>query len=363
MNGVTHSLLRVIDHLAARGDEVLVIAPSTTAEGIAHYGETPVVRVPAVGWPGYPDVRVALGGPARLETILGDFRPDVAHLASPFKLGWGALRACERLGIPTVAIYQTEVPSYAGRYHAAWGEPLLWARVRAIHERADLTLAPSTFAIDQLGALGVRNVRLWQRGVDSQRFHPRHRNADLRARLAPGGEVLVGYVGRLAAEKRVEDLAALSDVPGIRLVIIGDGPERSRLRALLRHAVFTGFLGGVDLSETLASLDVLVHPGELETFCQVIQEALASGVPTIAPRRGGPVDLIHHGVTGALYAPGNLAQMVVHVRALVASPEQRALWGAAARVSVERRTWARVCDELTRHYESVMAWHPREVPA
>lgn len=349
-NGVVNSLLRVIDHLTERGDEALVIAPATHAPGPSHYRDTPVARVSAVGWPGYPDVRVSLGGKARLTSILDDFRPDVAHLASPFLLGWSALRACEDLGIPTVAVYQTEVPSYAGRYNAAWGESMLWARVRAIHQRADVTLAPSTFAMDQLTALGVERLHLWPRGVDTARFKPRHRSDDLRSTLAPHGEVIVGYVGRLAVEKRVEDLAALANVPGIRLVIVGDGPERARLQRRLPHALFTGFLGGTDLASTIASMDVLVHTGELETFCQVIQEALASGVPAVAPRRGGPVDLIEHGVTGALYAPGNLAEMSGYVQMLAAKREVRERWSLAARTSVEHRTWPRVCEALTSHY-------------
>ncbi|WP_062517316.1 glycosyltransferase family 4 protein [Demequina gelatinilytica] len=353
-NGVTHSLLRVLDHLAARGDEAVVIAPEAPGAPDTVAGAR-IVHVPAVGWPGYRDVRVALSSVRRLTRLLGDLAPDVVHLASPFVLGWAAVRAAADLGIPTVAIYQTDVPSYAAAYGMPWGEPLLWTRVRHIHGAADVTLAPSTAAMGQLEALGVERLGLWPRGVDTVRFDPAHRDDALRARWAPRGEVVVGYVGRLAPEKRVGDLAGVARMDGVRLVVIGEGPEGARLRRAMPRAEFAGFLGGGELARAVASLDVMVHPGELETFGQSVQEALASGVPVVAPRRGGPIDLIDHGANGYLYAPGRLDELEAAVAELVAFEDLRALQGAHARISVEGRTWPRVCAALTRHYEGAIA--------
>lgn len=357
-NGVTHSLLRVLEHLARRGDEALVIAPEARHHnGPLRYEQADITRLPAMGWPGYRDVRISVSGVGRMSRLLEDFAPDVVHLASPFVLGWTAVRACTELGIPTVAVYQTEVPSYAKGYNAAWGEPILWNRVRNIHDRADLTLAPSTSAVRQLEQLGVERVRLWPRGVDSTRFHPSRTSPGRRLTWAPGGEVVVGYVGRLASEKRVEDLARLAGVPGITVVIVGDGPSRPRLEALMPDAVFTGFLAGDDLASTVASFDIFVHCGEHETFCQAIQEALASGVPVVAPRRGGPVDLVDHGQTGYLYPPGELGAMVAAVMMLTQDPDKRARFGADARASVADRTWDTVCAALVGHYEQVIRDH------
>lgn len=360
-NGVTHSLLRVIDHLAMRGHESVVIAPNSgRIPGPTHYAHATVHRTPSWGWPGYRDVRVSVASATALQRLIGDVRPDVVHLASPFMLGWSALKAARALELPTVAVYQTEVPSYASRYRAGWGEPLLWNRVRNIHSRADVTLAPSTYAMNQLGDLGVPDVRLWPRGVDLERFHPDRRDDSMRARVAPHGELLVGYVGRLAAEKRVEDLARIASMPGITLVIVGQGPSSARLRSMLPDAHFTGFLGGTELATMVASLDLFVHPGELETFCQSIQEALASGVPVIAPRRGGPIDLVQHARTGFLYNPGDLEQMETAVRTLVDDDALRTRMAIQARPSVAHRTWERVCDDLLQHYAHVMA---RTAPA
>lgn len=357
-NGVTNSLLRVIEHLTERGDEAMVIAPeSKGSQGPVRYGIASITRLPAMGLPRYSDVRLSLSGVGRISRILEDYEPDVVHLASPFVLGWAAVKACNELGLPTVAVYQTEVPSYADRYKVGWGEPILWNRVRNIHDRADLTLAPSTYAIRQLEQLGVPRVRLWPRGVDASRFHPSKRNTAFRDAYAPHGEVIVGYVGRLAAEKRVEDLARLSGMPGISVVIVGEGPAHQKLAALLPEAHFTGFLAGDELADAYASMDIFVHCGELETFGQTIQEALASGIPVIAPRRGGPIDLVDHGETGYLYTPGEPEQMVQYVRELVEHQDTRAQFSARARLSVEGRTWDKVCDALLAHYEQAIRDH------
>lgn len=359
-NGVTHSVLRVIEHLTARGDQAIVIAPAARgAAEVVRYGVAQVTRLPSVGWPGYDDVRVSLASTSRIARVLEDFAPDVVHLASPFMLGWAGVRAASEVGAPTVAVYQTEVPSYAGRYGAGWGEPMLWRRLVGIHERADLTLAPSTFAMRQLASVGVPRLRLWPRGVDTRRFDPAKRDSGLRAAWAAGGEVVVGYAGRLAPEKRVDELARLQHVPGIRLVIIGDGPERARLEALMPHAIFTGYLGGDDLPRALASLDVFVHCGELETFCQGIQEAQASGLSVVAPRRGGPIDLIDDGVTGYLYEPGRGDEMAAAVQGLAVDAQARAAMGARALAGVAGRTWTAVCDRLIDYYDEAIAAHRR----
>lgn len=356
MNGVTHSLLRVLDHLDRRGDTALVIAPGSSRGTVATgYGHTRVVRVPSAGLPGYQAVRIGWSGVGRLARTLVEFAPDVVHLASPFVLGWKAAQAARQLDLPTVAVYQTEVPAYAGRYGVGALEPLLWNRVREIHEAATLTLAPSTHTCARLAEHGVPRVRLWPRGVDSVRFSPAHRDDAWRRAVAPDGEVILGYVGRLAPEKQLDDLAAVADIPGTRIVLVGDGPDRDRLARAFPRAVLTGQLDGADLATAVASMDVLVHPGELETFCQSIQEAMASGVPVVAPARGGPLDLVDVSRTGWLYAPGDLGALRAHVLDLVGDVRKRHAFGAAARAAVHGRDWDLVCEALIEHYEAAMA--------
>ncbi|WP_279582591.1 glycosyltransferase [Fodinicola feengrottensis] len=144
--------------------------------------------------------------------------------------------------------------------------------------------------------------------MDGDRFSPEHRSQALRRELAPGGELLVGYVGRLAAEKHLELLEPVTLLPGVRVVIVGDGPARKALEHRMPQATFRGELRGADLSAAYASLDLFVHTGANETFCQSVQEALAAGVPAVAPAAGGPLDLVKDGQTGLLVRPDDPAR-------------------------------------------------------
>lgn len=356
MNGVTHSLLRIIDHLSERGDKVLVLAPRA-ADTPRELSGFSVEGLPSFALPRYPNVRIATVTVGHIARSLRKFAPDVVHLASPFVLGLQAAHAAEQLGIPTVAIYQTDVPAYAARYGFPLAEPALWRQVQRIHQRATLNLAPSSYASAQLADHQIDRVRKWIRGVDSVRFSPAKRDAAWRTRIAPNGERIVGYVGRLAAEKQVEDLRVIATLPGVRLVIVGDGPLRGRLEQLLPSAHFTGFLGGDQLAQAMASFDVFVHPGELETFCQTIQEAMASGVPVVATGRGGPVDLVDSSRTGWLYTPGNLYELRERVADLAGDPAKRDAFAEAARATVRDRSWSAVCESLIGHYRDAIALH------
>jgi phosphatidylinositol alpha 1,6-mannosyltransferase len=358
VNGVTNSVLRVLEHLRDTGHEALVLAPDDDGGAVPPFvAGAPVVELGSVGLPGYADVRVVLGQRARIGRSLAAFGPDVVHLASPFTLGWQGMRAAAALGLPTVAVYQTEVPGYAARYGVRHLEPLLWRRIRQVHRRATVTLAPSEAALAHLRARGVPRLRRWARGVDTDLFHPGRRDDGWRREVGAGRRLLVGYVGRLAAEKQVDALAVLADLPDVRLVVVGDGPERQALEDLLPRAHFTGLLRGDDLARAMASLDVFVHPGELETFGQTLQEAHASGVPVVAPAAGGPLDLVAHSHDGWLYPPGDRATLRAHVIDLLGDGRKRQAFGAAARHHVLGRSWRGVCDELLGHYADAIATH------
>nr|WP_231366231.1 glycosyltransferase family 1 protein [Zhihengliuella flava] len=363
MNGVTNSILQLLGHLRRHGHDAVILAPATSWAGPAWATEQAPATVegfevhalPALPLTGYSNVRVAAGTVTRVRRLLERISPDVVHVASPFVLGWRAIQAANQLGVPTVSVYQTEIPAYAQRYGAPWLEQLLWNHVRTMHQASTVNLAPSTYSMNQLHGVGVPRLQLWRRGVDTQRFTPARRSGELRAQLAPHGERLIGFVGRLAAEKQVEDLEVLADLPGTRLVIVGSGPLKEELQQRLPGAHFAGFLSGDALGEMVASLDVFVHPGESETFCQTIQEAMACAVPVIAVGRGGPLDLVDNSRTGWLYAPGRLEDLRGHVTDLVYDDAKRQAFATAAWQSVQGRTWPALCDELLGHYRAAMA--------
>ena len=353
VNGVTTSVLRVLEHLHNRGHETIVIAP---AGAPADYAGARVVPVPTVSYREFP---VGLPTPIVSRT-LADFAPDVVHVASPFLLGAHAIGASWRLGTPSVAIFQTDVAGYAKRNRLSAATSFAWRVVNLVHDKADLTLAPSSSAMSDLAAAGVQRLDRWGRGVDLDGYHPRLRQeADalaLRASLAPHGDLIVGYVGRLAPEKQVERLAALKGIPGIRIVIVGDGPSGPSVRAALAGMPvdYLGSLHGRDLALAYAAFDIFAHTGCEETFGQTIQEAQASGVPVIAPRSGGPIDLIDHGRTGLLTDPDDSRALRGAVRTLAADAAQRARLGEAGRRSVLGRTWVALGDQLIGHYERVI---------
>jgi phosphatidylinositol alpha 1,6-mannosyltransferase len=353
VNGVTNSVLRVLEHLRRQGFSALVVAPGN---GPDHHGDTPVVRVPAVDLPVVSSLPI--GVPTRrVLTALAEFAPDVVHLASPFVLGARGLSAARKLDLPTVAVYQTDVAGFAGSYGLGLTARAAWRWTRRLHAMAGRTLAPSSWAVDALREHGVPRVHRWGRGVDTSLFRPSRRDDRLRAELAPNGELLVGYVGRLAPEKEVTRLAALQGLPGVRVVVVGDGPDLAELRERLPGAAFLGFRTGEPLAATYASLDVFVHTGPHETFCQTVQEALASGVPVIAPDAGGPRDLVRPGRTGYLLPAHDAEAFGDALRGAVAAlrdPEPRATFGTAARRSVLGRSWPAVCDELLDHYAAVV---------
>jgi phosphatidylinositol alpha 1,6-mannosyltransferase len=354
VNGVAHCALQTARHLVDRGHHPLVVAPAPApGSGPDTDAPCPVVRIPSLPLPGYPQVRVALPS-RRLAAALVQHRADLVHLASPFVLGVRGMAAAARLGIPAVAVYQTDLAGYARTYMGA-GEAAAWRRIRSVHAAADRTLAPSSASLGDLEAHGVPRVRLWPRGVDTERFRPGLRDETLRRELAPNGELIVGYVGRLAPEKHVELLAGACALEGVKVVVVGDGPSHAPLAEALPGAVFLGRRTGGDLARIFASLDVFVHTGPFETFCQTVQEAMASGVPVVAPAAGGPLDLVAHARTGYLVPPRDADAVREAVRELAADPARRVAFGAAARTMVEGRTWAAVGDQLIAHYDDVLA--------
>lgn len=351
VNGVTNSVLRVLEHLSRRGHEAMVVAPGLD-EPDEHEGAE-VVRVPALGLPVVNSMPVGVPT-GRVLRAMRRFRPDVVHLAAPFVVGARGLNAARRLRLPSVAVYQTDIAGFASSYGLGLTARAAWRWTCRLHTLAHRTLAPSSWAVDALRERGVPRVFSWARGVDSVRFSPSKRDERLRSALAPNGELLVGYVGRLAPEKQVERLGALAGLRGVRLVVVGAGPSEPALRGALPDAAFLGFRGGEELAKVYASLDVFVHTGPSETFCQAVQEALASGVPVVAPDAGGPRDLVRPGRTGYLVSPTDDHELRAAVAALTDGSRRRR-FGAAARRSVAGRTWTVVCDELLDHYAAVLA--------
>lgn len=354
VNGVVTTLCRLLEHLRDRGHEALLLAPE---DAVASYAGAEIIPLRGVPLPGYSELRLTppqLGMTARLRR----FRPDVIHLAGTIALGAAGRHAARQLGVPLVGAYHTDFPAYTAHYGLGFLRSLAYRYLRWVHNSCALTLCPSLATIADLRTHGFRRLRLWGRGVDTECFHPRHRSAAWRAAVGarPGERVLL-YVGRLAAEKRLDLLAdVLPSLPNTRLVLVGDGPARPALERRLSgaRAHFTGYLRGDDLATAYASADLFVFPSDTETFGQVIQEAMASGLPVVAARAGGAIDLVRDGTTGVLFQPGNGAALREQTLRLLQTPDQCLAMGSAGRATAERRSWGRVMDDLLGHYTTAV---------
>jgi phosphatidylinositol alpha 1,6-mannosyltransferase len=354
INGVTNSVLRVIDTLLACGHELLVIAP--TSEGPSYRGVR-VIKSPSGSLSGFP---VAIPTPL-ISAALDRFAPDVIHAAAPFWLGGEAIAYGHRRGIATVAIYQTDVAGYMKRYGLDFATNILNTLTASIHKLATLNLAPTQDGVDRLRELGISNVDVWGRGVDLELFSPERRNTapvhELRGTWAPHGERIVGYVGRLAPEKQVGRLIEVCGLPDTRIVIVGDGPDRQELedRFTGYPVTFTGRLTGDELANAYAAMDIFLHAGTEETFGQTIQEAHASGLPVIAPSVGGQRHLIHHGIDGYLVDHTRWGAFRDGVQSLVHDEVLLRTMSREAYLAVADKSWERNNQELLAHYERVLA--------
>jgi phosphatidylinositol alpha 1,6-mannosyltransferase len=363
VNGVTNSVLRILEFLAEEGHQALVIAPESAGGPTEYFGHR-VKRIPSLPLQSILPIGLPVAVPRRkLEFLIDGFAPDILHLASPFVLGGYSARIAKRLNIPTLSVYQTDIAGFATHYGMTMAHAGLRKIVSKIHSNTNRTLAPSSSAKNELVSQGVQNVHLWRRGVNTKLFHPDKRDENLYqqwlkfreidAKSNRAEKLVVGYVGRLANEKRISDLQILDRDQLIQLVITGEGPARPKLERELPNAIFTGFQSGEELARIYASLDLFIHPGPNETFCQAVQEALSSGTPCVVPKTGGPADLVTHGTTGYIIDTSNpfeLQSAVTHFRLR----NDREFVSEISRDSVVERTWNRVNNQLMMHYRSIL---------
>jgi len=351
IDGVVNTLCYLLGHLEKRGHQTLLFAPEGSE---ASYGSTPVVTLKGFRFPLYPEIRLVPPW-AQVGEALHHFQPDLVHLLNPLALGVAGLRQARRLGLPTVASYHTDLPGYAQLYGFKSLDRVAWSYLRWVHSQAHLNLCPSYATLHQLQARNFPGLKIWSRGVDTERFRPGHYNEVTRSRLSGGHprQPLLLCVSRLATEKRLDWLLPLMRaLPGVRLALVGDGPEKAALQRRFAGlpVVFTGYLHGEELARAYASADVFVFPSASETFGNVVLEAQASGLPVVAANAGGPAELVQDGWNGFLFAPQDQETMIADVRRLAGDRRLAHRLGRAARVQAETRSWTAVLDGLLRDY-------------
>ncbi|HEU5138611.1 MAG TPA: glycosyltransferase family 1 protein [Bacillales bacterium] len=316
-DGIVTRLCASIRWLLNEGHEVLVIAPDL---GTTAFEGAEVKGVPPRSFFFYRDKKFAFPH-RKVRRYLQDFEPDVVHVVNPVFLGVAGIYYARRGNWPLVASYHTHLPKYADHYHVSFLKPLFWWYFRLLHNRADVNLCTSQSVHSELEDQRFQNVKVWKRGVDTDRFHPGHYNEGMREWLTGGeqSKTLLLFVGRLAAEKEIEKIREVLDQSSdVCLAIVGDGPHRSVLEKYFQgtNTVFTGLLHGEELASAYASSDIFVFPSTTETLGLVLLEAMASGLPVVAAESGPTKEQVEDGVTGMLYNPEDRKDFVDKVLAL-----------------------------------------------
>ncbi|XP_052304024.1 sulfoquinovosyl transferase SQD2 isoform X2 [Populus trichocarpa] len=349
--------------------QVMVV---TTHEGVPQefYGAK-LIGSRSFPFPWYQKVPLSLALSPRIISEVARFKPDIIHASSPGIMVFGALAIAKLLSVPIVMSYHTHVPVYIPRYTFSWLVKPMWMIIKFLHRAADLTLVPSAAIGRDLEAARVtaaNKIRVWNKGVDSESFHPRFRSHEMRMRLSNGEpeKPLIVHVGRLGVEKSLDFLKRVMDrLPGARIAIIGDGPYREELEKMFTGmpAVFTGMLGGEELSQAYASGDVFVMPSESETLGLVVLEAMSSGIPVVGARAGGIPDIIPpelDGKTGFLFNPGDLNDCLSKLEPLLDNQELRETIGKAARQDTEKYDWKAATKKIRNEQYSAAIWFWRE---
>ncbi len=359
VDGVSKTAYLTTRYLQETGREVLVFAPDIAPTQI---GPSKVVPMPSLGVRVAPETRIALPN-LMINQHLDAFQPDLIHLFSPALLSVSGMLAGRRRHIPVIANYQTDIPAYANHYGLSLFSRPSRNWLRFIHNGCHLTLVPSTYTANQLHQSGYKRLRRWGRGVNTTHFSPQHRSDEWQERLLNGRDasnLVVIYVGRLANEKRIDLLLEVARTPGIALTIIGDGALRGELESQFAgtRTAFLGYLFGEELAQAYASADVFIFPSPSETFGQVVQEAMASGLPAVVINQGGVVDLVQDGETGYICEPDtrSFAEAIERLRDY---PEMRIKMAHEARCYAEAHPWSAIMAQLEGYYAEALRMSQR----
>ncbi len=353
VNGVAITVARMIEGMRQRQHHVHLIRPrqhkldkAAMEDG---YTETLVAGMPI---PGYPGLRMGFPAKGKLMRMWQQQRPDVVHIATEGPLGWSAMSAARKLGIPVATDFHTNFHSYSKHYGASWLNKPIASYLRHFHNKTDCTMVPTGSLQQELEQAGYKNVSVVSRGVDNKLFHPQKRSDELRQQWGALHDTpVVLLVSRIAAEKNLqvvinafEQMRSL--VPAAKLVMVGDGPARAALQQQYPHVIFAGMRTGDDLAAHYASGDIFLYSSLTETYGNVTVEAMASGLAVLAYDYAAARQHIRHDVNGLLVPFDDSASFIDHAAALIGNPVRIRRLGIQARHTVESLTWENIMGQL-----------------
>ncbi|MBN2043927.1 MAG: glycosyltransferase family 1 protein [Anaerolineales bacterium] len=355
VDGIVVKVCRLLEHLEAHGHEAIVYAPSGSPE---NYAGAKVYSFHSMSVPFYPEMSISPPW-AFVDRTINKFKPDLIHLVNPVSLGLAGLRVAKLYQVPVLASYHTDVPGFAEHWNLGFLSESIYRYARWIHNRVDLNVCPSEFTRRQLYEHNFERVEIWRGGVDIDLYSPHKRSEEMRLRLSANqpDRPLLLYIGRVSPEKRIDRLFPIMKAhPEARLAIVGDGPARADLEEKFSETdtVFTGYLKGEELAAAYASGDIFTFTGDKETFGNVVVEAMASGLPVLAPNSGGVTDLVIDGYNGRLYDPNQKESILEAVAPMIKDRNLAAAFGREGRKMAEMRTWEITLNELLENYRKVI---------
>ncbi|MFH0934015.1 MAG: glycosyltransferase family 1 protein, partial [Pseudomonadota bacterium] len=353
VNGVAITIGRMVHGLLRRGHRIHMVRPRQSKQDEAtkeeRYEETLVSGMPI---PGYPELKSGLPAKGLLTKLWKQQRPDVVHIATEGPLGWSALSAAHKLGIPVSTDFHTNFHSYTAHYGISLLKKPIAAYLRHFHNKAACTLVPTASLQQQLEFEGYKNVLVVSRGVDAELFHPAKRSDELRASWNAGVDTpVVMLVSRIAPEKNlnvvIQAFEQMRKVnPLARMVVVGDGPARAELEKQHPHVIFAGMQTGEPLAQHYASGDIFLYPSLTETYGNVTVEAMASGLATVAYDYAAAQQHIRHDVNGLLVPFADTDAFVAQARGLISDMERVQRIRVAARETVESLTWEHIMGQM-----------------
>ncbi|MFS0770865.1 glycosyltransferase family 4 protein [Sphingomonas sp. 1P08PE] len=366
-DGANQALNLLVAHLMSRGVTVRVYSPTVARPAFPATGD--LVDVPALPLPlGRDEYRMARGLPGRIRRDLAAFSPNIVHVSAPELLGHRALSWGRRHGIATVASLHTRFETYPRYYGMKFLERPVERLLTRFYNRSDEVLVPTPGMAAILRGWGVTtSIDIWSRGVNHDRFSPDRRDPAWRRELGIGDrDVAIGFLGRLVKEKGLDvfaQVAAALTARGVphKILVIGDGPARDWFATQVPDAVFAGFQRGAALGQAVASMDVFFNPSVTETFGNVTLEAMAAGVPVVAARATGAIDLVEEGVTGFLVPPRDASAYADAIGRIVGEPCLRDKLGAAGHARAAQYRWDSVNQAVLDAYLTLLA--RRSTPA
>jgi glycosyltransferase involved in cell wall biosynthesis len=369
VNGVSMTLARLVEGLHARNHDVQLVRPRQPGaeqadEPSERFHEVLMRGLPV---PRYPSLRMGVPSKRSLVRLWSVRRPDIVHIATEGPLGWSALQACKHLKLPVTSDFRTNFHAYSQHYGVGWLRKPIMAYLRKFHNATRRTFVPTPALRQDLERCGFSGLRVVSRGVDTARFHPRHRDDALRQTWGvPPDGLAVMCMGRLAPEKNLDLLvqafdALASRVPRARMVLVGDGPLRASLQVRRPWYHFAGQRAGDDLARHVASADLFLFPSMSETFGNVVTESMASGVPVVAFDHAAAAQLITPGTNGLRVPLGDEAAFIAASVDAATDRSRLAHWSAQARRSVEPLDWSGVVQHFEAELRDALL-NPASVP-